>query len=126
MEEGLTQINSSIDSILSQWTQYYSLFIGCALVRNFIALLSFPHYTPRYIVYGGYIGVTLDDRFVGLWTFLVNTIFQKSLVRIPYNFTRMIDTKPSCAYWQKEKLLVLSNFGICHNVFKNPLLQMRL
>ena len=33
-----------------------------------------------------------------VWTFLVNTISQQPLVRIQYNFTRMIDTKPSCAY----------------------------
>ena len=27
--------------------------------------------------------------------------------------------------WQKEKLLVLSNFSLCHDVFKCRLLQMR-
>ena len=71
-----------------------------------LCMLKVIYYTPRYILYGGYIGVTFVGRSVGrsvcrsvgLWTFLVNTISQQPLVRIQYNFTRMINTKPSCAY----------------------------
>ena len=64
-----------------------------------LQVLLYPQ-IMRYIVYGGYIGVTLVGQFVGLWTFPVNTISQQPLVRNQYNFTRMIDTKPSCAYCQ--------------------------
>ena len=79
------------------------------------------YYTPRYIVYGGYLGVTLDGRFVcrsvgrfvdrsvGLWTFLVKTLSQQPLIRIQYNFTRMIDTKPSCAYCRRVALELFLN-----------------
>ena len=59
------------------------------------------------------IGVTLIGRSVcrsvGLWTFLVNTISQQPFVRIQYNFTRMIDTKPSCAYCQRVALGLFLN-----------------
>ena len=48
-------------------------------------------------------------RSIGLWTFLVNTISQQPLVRIQYNLTRMIDTKPSCAYCQHVALELFLN-----------------
>ena len=48
-------------------------------------------------------------RSVGLWTFLVNTISQQPFVRIQYNFTRMIDTKPSCAYCRRVALELFLN-----------------
>ena len=32
------------------------------------------------------------------------SISQQPLVRIQYNFTRMIDTKPSCAYFRRVAL----------------------
>ena len=46
---------------------------------------------------------------VGLKTFLVNTISQQPLVRIQYNFTIMIDTKPSCAYCRGVALELFLN-----------------
>ena len=46
---------------------------------------------------------------VGLWTFFVNTISQHPLVRIQYNFTRMIDTKASCAYCRRVALKLYLN-----------------
>ena len=71
------------------------------------------NYTPRYIVYGVYVGITLVGRSVcrsvGRWTFLVNYISQQPLIRIQYNFTRMIDTKPCCAYCRRVALELFLN-----------------
>ena len=44
-----------------------------------------------------------------VWTFLVNTISQQPFVRNQYNFTRMIDTKPSCAYCRRVALELFLN-----------------
>ena len=36
----------------------------------------------------------------------MNTISQQPLVTIQYNFTRMIDTKPTCAYCQRVAFII--------------------
>ena len=53
-----------------------------------------------------------------LWNRLVKSI--KYPQTQEYNYLRELKT-----LWQKEKLLVLRNFCLCHNVFKSRLLQIR-
>ena len=49
LEKTITQINTSMDNILSESTQYFAPFIGCILV-SMTRILQVPYYIhPEYL-----------------------------------------------------------------------------